>query len=159
MPEPSSPAAVTESLVHGVGIESRDRMKLLDVIHRPVTPGPWTEGDNIPWDDPAFSQRMLKEHLSQAHDKASRRIDKVNLHVDWIHRRLLAGRATRILDLGCGPGCTPAGWPGWDTSVWASISPRPPSPTLKTLQRRRASGARICTRTSGRPNTAAGMVW
>lgn len=27
----------------------------------------------IPWDEPAFSQRMLENHLSQDHDWASRR--------------------------------------------------------------------------------------
>ena len=27
----------------------------------------------IPWDEPAFSQRMLENHLSQEHDWASRR--------------------------------------------------------------------------------------
>ncbi|EIQ8028342.1 class I SAM-dependent methyltransferase, partial [Salmonella enterica subsp. enterica serovar Newport] len=28
----------------------------------------------IPWDEPAFSQRMLENHLSQDHDWASRRL-------------------------------------------------------------------------------------
>ena len=79
-------------------------IKLLDVIHRPATPGPWTEGAKIPWDDPAFSKRMLKEHLTQDHDMASRRFEKIDRHVDWIHHQLLAGRPTKILDLGCGPG-------------------------------------------------------
>jgi SAM-dependent methyltransferase len=65
---------------------------------------PWDEGDNIPWHDPGFSERMLKEHLSQAHDAASRRTQKIERHVEWIHHSLLKGRATRILDLGCGPG-------------------------------------------------------
>jgi len=26
----------------------------------------------FPWDDPAFSERMLKEHLNQSHGAASR---------------------------------------------------------------------------------------
>jgi SAM-dependent methyltransferase len=65
---------------------------------------PWSEGDNIPWNDPAFSERMLKEHLSQAHDAASRRFDKIDRHVAWIHDHVLGGQPSRILDLGCGPG-------------------------------------------------------
>ena len=79
-------------------------MTLLDLIRRTMPPVPWQEGDNIPWHDSAFSQRMLKEHLSQHHDLASRRSDKVHKHVQWIHRELLASRPSRILDLACGPG-------------------------------------------------------
>ena len=48
-------------------------MNLLHVIQRSPAPVPWAEGENIPWHDPAFSERMLTEHLSQAHDAASRR--------------------------------------------------------------------------------------
>ena len=79
-------------------------MNLLDLINRIQVPAPWSEGEKIPWDEPGFSERMLKEHLSQEHDAASRRFGKIDAHVDWIHHRLLSGRATRILDLGCGPG-------------------------------------------------------
>ena len=35
---------------------------------------------------------------------ASRRFEKVDAHVNWIHHELLSGNPTRILDLGCGPG-------------------------------------------------------
>jgi SAM-dependent methyltransferase len=47
---------------------------------------------------------MLDEHLSQAHDAASRRFEIINAHVAWIHQGVLQGKPTRILDLGCGPG-------------------------------------------------------
>jgi SAM-dependent methyltransferase len=79
-------------------------MGLLDVVKRTPVPLPWNEGDNIPWHEPGFSRRMLKEHLSQEHDAASRRFTTVDRHVDWIHRHLLRGHPARILDLGCGPG-------------------------------------------------------
>ncbi len=79
-------------------------MRLLDIIQRESRPRPWAEGDNIPWHDPAFSARMLAEHLSQEHDHASRRAATIDRHVDWIHNTILAGRPSRILDLGCGPG-------------------------------------------------------
>jgi SAM-dependent methyltransferase len=79
-------------------------MRLLDIVNRSPQPAPWGEGDNIPWHDPAFSQRMLKEHLSQEHDAASRRFEIIDQHVDWIHHHLLSGRPAKILDLGCGPG-------------------------------------------------------
>ena len=79
-------------------------MKLLDLVSRSALPEPWSEGDNIPWHDPGFSQRMLQEHLSQDHDAASRRFEKIDQHVAWIDGRLLSGKPTRVLDLGCGPG-------------------------------------------------------
>jgi SAM-dependent methyltransferase len=79
-------------------------MNLLEVFRRDMAPGPWAEGDKIPWDDPAFSRRMLKEHLSQRHDAASRRTATLKKHVAWIHSFILDAKPSRILDLGCGPG-------------------------------------------------------
>ncbi|MGH9175344.1 MAG: class I SAM-dependent methyltransferase, partial [Vicinamibacterales bacterium] len=79
-------------------------MRLRNIIHRVPAPEPWAEGEKIPWDDPAFSRRMLAEHLSEAHDHASRRAATIDDHVDWIERVPLEGRRARILDLGCGPG-------------------------------------------------------
>jgi SAM-dependent methyltransferase len=79
-------------------------MNLSDLIHRQLPPAPWSEGDNIPWDQPAFSERMLLEHLSQAHDAASRRFERIDQQVAWIHRAILAEGPARVLDLACGPG-------------------------------------------------------
>ena len=79
-------------------------MRLQDILARKSPPEPWAEGDNIPWSEPGFSRRMLREHLSQSHDLASRRSEKIDAHVDWIHRELLGGSPTKILDLACGPG-------------------------------------------------------
>ncbi len=76
-------------------------MQLKDLINRDI-PRPWREGDNIPWDNPAFSKRMLKEHLDQDHDAASRPLKTIEKHINWIHT--LVGHPTKILDLGCGPG-------------------------------------------------------
>jgi len=79
-------------------------MKLMDIIHRQGNPKPWIEGEKIPWNDPDFSKRMLNEHMSQAHDAASRRFEIIDEQVSWIHNHILEGQPTRILDLGCGPG-------------------------------------------------------
>ena len=79
-------------------------MKLLDVVHREDGPRPWAEGEKIPWDDPDFSRRMLREHLSQEHDAASRRFKIIDGHVKWIHTHVLKEVPSQILDLGCGPG-------------------------------------------------------
>lgn len=79
-------------------------LDLMEIIQRSQRPKPWSEGEKIPWNDPGFSQRMLREHLSQEHDWASRRAVTIQKHVEWIHREVLKGRSGRILDLGCGPG-------------------------------------------------------
>jgi SAM-dependent methyltransferase len=79
-------------------------MRLIDLIERACPPEPWAEGDNIPWHEPGFSARMLREHLSQAHDAASRRLEIIDRHVAWIFGQVLGGRPGRVLDLGCGPG-------------------------------------------------------
>ena len=47
---------------------------------------------------------MLREHLSQAHDGASRRTELIERHLAFIERVALPSRASRVLDLGCGPG-------------------------------------------------------
>lgn len=77
---------------------------LIDIIRRNPAPVPWSEGDNIPWHEPGFSERMLKEHLTQDHDAASRRFEKIDAHVHWIHHEVLAVQPGKLLDLGCGPG-------------------------------------------------------
>ena len=79
-------------------------VRLLELVERQAVPEPWVEGEKIPWNDPDFSRRMLAEHLSQAHDMASRRFAVIDRHVAWIHDALLRARPARILDLGCGPG-------------------------------------------------------
>ncbi len=77
---------------------------IVDIVNRSLKPAPWSEGDNIPWNDPEFSERMLAEHLSQAHDLASRKRTTIDEHVDWIFATVLGRRPARVLDLGCGPG-------------------------------------------------------
>ncbi len=79
-------------------------LSLLDVIARNSPPAPWSEGDNIPWDNPEFSSRMLCEHLSQDHDLASRRTPLIDNQVAWLVDEALPAPPARVLDLGCGPG-------------------------------------------------------
>ncbi len=75
--------------------------EIISDLHDPI---PWDEGDNIPWNEPSFSKRMLNEHLTQTHDLASRRFQIIDQHVNWIHSDLLKGRPCDILDICCGPG-------------------------------------------------------
>ena len=79
-------------------------MNLLDIIRRNPQPEPWAEGEKIAWDDPAFSARVLVEHLSQEHDEATRRTELIDAQVPWIHNVLLNEQPAHILDLCCGPG-------------------------------------------------------
>jgi SAM-dependent methyltransferase len=79
-------------------------MDLLDIVYRSENPLPWSEGDNIPWNEPGFSGRMLREHLTQSHNAASRRFEIIDQHIAWIHNDILNRRPTKILDIGCGPG-------------------------------------------------------
>ncbi len=53
------------------------------------SPTPWDRGENLPWQDPRFSERMLREHLSQRHDGASRRFEIIDRQVQWIDHALL----------------------------------------------------------------------
>ncbi|MDP6036926.1 MAG: class I SAM-dependent methyltransferase [Candidatus Latescibacteria bacterium] len=79
-------------------------MTLHDLISNASPLKPWAEGEKIPWDDPEFSARMLKEHLSQQHNAASRRTEKIDQHINWIYHHILHERPANILDLCCGPG-------------------------------------------------------
>jgi hypothetical protein len=56
--------------------ESTAAARLADALRqlydRPQPPVPWRDGANLPWDDPAFSERMLAQHLDQGHGAASK---------------------------------------------------------------------------------------
>ena len=84
--------------------ENGKTMNLIDVIQRTLPVAAWAEGDNIPWNAPAFSQRMLAWHLRQDSDAASRPTEKIEEQVRWIHEALLEAGPIRILELACGPG-------------------------------------------------------
>ncbi len=79
-------------------------MNIQYIVDRDRKPSPWSSTVSFPWNQPDFSRRMLLEHLSQDHDMASPRTEKIDKHVQFIHEELLSSQPTRILDLGCGPG-------------------------------------------------------
>lgn len=77
---------------------------LWKVYRRPERPTPWATGGNLPWEDPDFSRRMLREHLDESHGAASRVSAERELQVDWLWSRLDLNAGSRLLDITCGPG-------------------------------------------------------
>lgn len=74
------------------------------IYNRPERPEPWERGGNLPWDDPAFSERMLREHLDDSHGAASRAAGERTLLVAWLWERLALEPGADVLDVTCGPG-------------------------------------------------------
>jgi SAM-dependent methyltransferase len=84
--------------------KSRLTAALWRIYRRPERPLPWAYGGNLPWDEPDFSERMLREHLDQSHGAASRQRQELLRQVDWLWERLDLQPGTRLLDITCGPG-------------------------------------------------------
>jgi len=69
----------------------------------PDWPIPFDRRFELDWGDPEVSRRVLREHLDQSHDGASRRLHVVERHIRRLLRLLPAAPAD-ILDAACGPG-------------------------------------------------------
>ncbi len=76
----------------------RRRPSRLDAWPRPFDPAV-----ELDWGDPVVSRRLLREHLDQSHDGASRRLRTVDEHVRRL-QRLLPPPGAHVLDAACGPG-------------------------------------------------------
>ncbi len=77
---------------------------------RPLRPGalpdwpiPFDHRFELDWSDPEVSRRVLREHLDQSHDGASRRLHVVERHIRRLLRLMPAAPAA-VLDAACGPG-------------------------------------------------------
>lgn len=77
---------------------------LWKIFNRPERPSPWTVGGNLPWDDPAFSARMLREHLDESHGAASRQAGERAAQCEWLWRKLALQPGHHLVDVTCGPG-------------------------------------------------------
>ena len=82
---------------------TNEASRLATIAGRAIPAVPWQDGDNLPWNDPAFSERVLVEHLSQDHDRASRRQQVIDAQLRFIAARV-PPTTGRVLDLACGPG-------------------------------------------------------
>ncbi|WP_052279145.1 class I SAM-dependent methyltransferase [Methanosarcina acetivorans] len=56
------------------------------------------------WDDPHISKSMLKAHLDQTHEGASRKTAEIEKTVSHLTGSGFLKTGDRVLDLGCGPG-------------------------------------------------------
>ena len=74
------------------------------IYNRPDPPTPWVDDGNLPWNDPAFSERMLREHLDQSHGAASRVVAEREQQINWLSNKLGLIDGSRLLDVTCGPG-------------------------------------------------------
>lgn len=85
-------------------IGARLASALQRIYDRPQPPVPWRDGANLPWDDPVFSERMLREHLDQSHGAASRRAPEIRALVQVMWEWLGLSSGASLLDMTCGPG-------------------------------------------------------
>jgi len=74
---------------------------LLDISQRPAPFSRYTAKEL--WTRPHLAQQMLKYHLSQETDLASRRFESIDQVVNWIDAQLGLPNK-KLCDLGCGPG-------------------------------------------------------
>jgi SAM-dependent methyltransferase len=90
---------------------------LKQIYERRQPPVPWEDGDNLPWDDPAFSERMLREHLDQSHGAASRRLPEIRAQVQIMRDWLGLAPEQTLFDVTCGPGLYAAEFAGQGINV------------------------------------------
>lgn len=78
------------------------------LLHTQKKPDLYSTGENLFWDDPHISQKMLEAHLNPTWDAASRNHNTIDKTVEWLVNYLNLQKGAKILDLGCGPGlyCT-----------------------------------------------------
>lgn len=85
-------------------VEKRLRDALWRVYRRPDPPAAWTGGGNLPWNEPEFAERMLREHLDDSHGAASRRTAEREAQLQWLWTKLALAPGKRVYDVTCGPG-------------------------------------------------------
>jgi SAM-dependent methyltransferase len=67
-----------------------------------------TDVVDLPWGNPEFSERMLREHLNQTHELASRRLETIERQTEAMVGWLGLGPGSSLLDMTCGPGLVAA---------------------------------------------------
>ncbi len=63
----------------------------------------YESGTSVMWTDPYISKQLLKFHIDESNDVASRSDAKIDLIIKWIEMKTKKSKI-KILDLGCAPG-------------------------------------------------------
>ena len=79
-------------------------MNLQKIMDRKALPTPFLDTGKLPWDQPEFSARALREHLDDSSDSGSRSEEMIREHVRFMMSTLSLRPRSRVLDMGCGPG-------------------------------------------------------
>ena len=74
------------------------------IAARARRPLPFEPSEAPFWEDPYISAQLLRAHLDDATDAASRPSATIEATVDRLVRDGVVGPGVRVLDLGCGPG-------------------------------------------------------
>jgi SAM-dependent methyltransferase len=90
--------------ISGKNVPEKMAGALWRIYNRPDSPLLWQNGGNLPWNDPDFSARMLREHLDESHGSASRQATERAAQLDWLWTALKLEPGHVVLDLTCGPG-------------------------------------------------------
>lgn len=77
---------------------------LSELVSKCKKPNPFQQTENVIWTDPYISRQLLKCHLSQETDAASRRKEYIDNSITHLMKSGYISRGTNLLDLGCGPG-------------------------------------------------------
>ena len=77
--------------------------ELLEKINRRPEPYEFYTTPDM-WNDPYVSGQMLKYHLMEDVDLASRNMDFIDRSANWIINEFKIGTETSVCDFGCGPG-------------------------------------------------------
>ncbi len=77
---------------------------LWKIYNRPDPAQPWSKISDLFWSDPAFSERILREHLDDTHGAASRDTGERADQIDWLWEKLGVQPDSHLFDITCGPG-------------------------------------------------------
>ena len=77
---------------------------LWKIYNRPERPEPFTEGSDLFWSDPSFSERILEQHLDDSNGAASRPAGERTAQIDWLWANLGLQPGMHLFDVTCGPG-------------------------------------------------------
>ncbi len=74
------------------------------IYQRADKPRPSMYKRDLPWNGPAFSERILSEHLDESHGAASRVTSERGIQLDWLWQKLALFKNAHLFDVTCGPG-------------------------------------------------------